>query len=158
MALAISGDREEAQELTQETFVRALQNLPRLKQPEKFQPWLRGIAFTVGKDVRRRAARERRHMQAAAQQTQRTQPGPAENAVSARESTSKDIALLGDLVAALPENCRIALDLRYREEFSYAQIAETMNVPVSTVRGLLYRATKSLRTKMKPTLKKGQSA
>jgi len=54
----------------------------------------------------------------------------------------------------LPENCRVALDLRFREGLSYAEIGEVMGVPASTVRGLLYRGTSTLRRKLKPMLKK----
>lgn len=158
MSLAISGNRDEAQELTQETFVRALQNLPRLRDPEKFSAWLRGITFTVGQDVRRRAARERRHMEAAAQQVVQHEVGQPDLDVASREAGDRQLKILAEQVATLPENTRIAIDLRFREGFSYAEIAQAMNVPVSTVRGLLYRGTKALRLKLKPLLKKGLSA
>lgn len=151
-SLAICADREEAQELTQETFVRALQSIPRLKAPAKFPSWLRGIAFTVGRDVRRRAARERKHSQAAGQLRPQS-AGAADAALAKQEVLSKEQQMLAELVAGLPENCRIALDLRFREDLSYAQIGEAMGVPPSTVRGLLYRGTKALRQKMKPMLK-----
>ncbi len=152
VSLAICGDREEAQELTQETFVRALQSMPRLKVSAKFASWLRGIAFTVGRDVRRRAARERKHAHAAGQLRPQA-AGTADAALAQREALGKEQQMLADLVATLPANCRVALDLRFREDLSYAQIGEAMGVPPSTVRGLLYRGTKALRQKMKPMLK-----
>lgn len=153
MAMAITSDAHEAQELTQETFVRALKNLPRLEAPDKFQPWLRGITHTISRDIRRRAARERRHVVAAAQE----RPVAAEAAdapVSEDEATSAELAALAGLVATLPENIRVALDLKFREGLSYDEIGQTMGVPASTVRGLLYRGTKALRERMAPTLKK----
>ena len=52
------------------------------------------------------------------------------------------------------EEPRVALDLRFRENLSYAEIGEVMGVPASTVRGLLYRGTLALRLKLKPMLKK----
>jgi RNA polymerase sigma-70 factor (ECF subfamily) len=127
--------------------------MPRLSAPEKFPSWLRGITHTIGQDVRRKAARERKHVQAAGQIRPRTSATPSEE-VSKQEVSDKEQELLNDLVAGLPENCRIALDLRFREDLSYAQIAKTMGVPVSTVRGLLYRGTKALRQKMKPLLER----
>lgn len=153
MSLAISGDRDEAQELTQETFVRAMQSMPRLQAPEKFPSWLRGITATVGQDMRRRAARERRHSQAAGQIRPHADLA-TDVAVADGEALAKEQMLLADLVASLPENCRIAIDLRFREDLSYAQIGQVMGVPASTVRGLLYRGTKALRQKMKPMLKR----
>lgn len=152
-AMAITCDPEEAQELAQETFVRALQNLPRLEQPEKFKPWLRGITHTIGQDLRRKAARERKHMKAAAQERPTAARGPAE-ALANREAGSRETALLEELVASLPENVRVALDLKFREGLTYAEIGEVMGVPASTVRGLLYRGTKTLRLKLRPMLKR----
>lgn len=149
MALAITGDGHEAQELTQETFVRALQNMPRLEQPARFQPWLRGITHTVSKDVRRRAARERRHLQSAATQAPSSAPSASEGFV-AREASAHEQQRLAELVAGLPEQVRVAIDLRFREGLSYAEIGEVMAVPASTVRGLLYRGTRALRTKLTP--------
>jgi RNA polymerase sigma-70 factor (ECF subfamily) len=152
-AMAIALDREEALDLTQETFARALQNLPRLQEPSKFQPWLRGITHTVSQDLRRKAARERRHMQRAAHQRP-VSVGDAHDAIASREAGEKELAVLSELVAALPENCRVALDLRFREGLSYAEIGNVMGVPASTVRGLLYRGTRDLRLKLRPKLKK----
>ncbi len=151
MSLAIAGDPDEAHELAQETFVRALQSLPRLEDPAKFAGWLRGITSTLGKDVRRRAARERRHLQAAARQREGASEA-ADAQLARREALGHEQAALAELVDALPENTRLALDLRFREGLGYAQIGELMGVPASTVRGLLYRGTKALRLGMRPLL------
>jgi len=153
-AMAITGNGHEAQELTQETFVRALMNLPRLDDPTKFPPWLRSITYTVGRDVRRQAARERKHLEVAALGRAQEAP-PAHAGLAQREASDLERALLADLVAALPQNVRMALDLKYREGLSYAEIGEALGVPASTVRGLLFRGTKALRTKMKPMLRPG---
>jgi RNA polymerase sigma-70 factor, ECF subfamily len=153
MAMAITADPHEAQELTQETFIRALKNLPRLDAPEKFHPWLRGIAHTIGRDIRRKAARERRHLEAAAQE--RPSAGaPADASVADGEAQSAELVALGAELATLPENTRVALDLRFREGLSYEEIGQIMGVPSSTVRGLLHRGTKALREKLRPTLKR----
>ncbi|RMG17776.1 MAG: RNA polymerase sigma factor [Planctomycetota bacterium] len=152
MSLAITGDRDEAQELTQETFVRALQGLPKLSSPERFPSWLRGIARTAGQDARRKAARERKHALAAGERgARRASPTPSEE-VSARELAQADRAQLEAQLAALSSDCRLALDLRFGEDLSYAEIARVLGVPVSTVRGLLYRGTKTLRERMRPHL------
>lgn len=153
LAMAITADVEQAQELTQETFVRALKNLPRLEAPEKFDPWLRGITHTIGRDIRRRAARERRHVEAAALERP-TSVEAADVPVSEAEAAQAELDALAALVSTLPENVRVALDLRFREGLSYEEIGQTMGVPASTVRGLLYRGTKALRERLGPTLKR----
>lgn len=154
MAMAITADHHEAQELTQETFVRAMKNLPRLDAPEKLYPWLRGIAHTIGRDIRRKAARERRHLEAAAHERPLAD-APADASLAAGEAGAAERARLASAVAALPENLRVALDLRFREGLSYQQIAEVLGVPASTVRGLLYRGTKALRERMGATREEG---
>lgn len=151
-AYALTGDAQEAQELTQETFVRAMQGLPRLESSEKFGGWMRGITNTLARDVRRKAARERRHLKAAARQRDGHE-APVDEAVAGKEAGAKHVAILKGLVETLPENVRVALDLRFREGLSYAEIGEVMGVPASTVRGLLYRGTKALRSKMRPMLR-----
>jgi RNA polymerase sigma-70 factor (ECF subfamily) len=157
MALAITGDRNEAQDLAQETFVRAMQGLPNLSAPEKFPSWVRGIASTVGKDVQRKAAREKKHVQASSWGKAQV-AAPVDVGIAEREASGREQALLADLVAALPESTRVALDLRFREGMSYAQIGQAMGVPASTVRGLLFRGTKALRQKIQPMLKRAKGA
>lgn len=151
-SLAVCIDADEAVELTQETFVRALQNLPRLKESERFAGWLRGIQYTVSQDIRRRAARERRHRERLAQVRPERPPEQPDAVVADRELAERAGAQLADELAQLSEPCRIALDLRFREGLSYAQIANVMGVPASTVRGLLYRGTRTLRDRMRPAL------
>lgn len=150
-AYALTGDAQEAQELTQETFVRAMQGLPRLESSEKFGGWMRGITNTLARDVRRKAARERRHLKAAARERD-GHGAPVDEVVADKETGAKHVAILKELVGTLPENVRVALDLRFREGLGYAEIGEVMGVPASTVRGLLYRGTKALRSKMRPML------
>lgn len=159
LALAIAGDRGEAQELTQETFVRALSSLPRLQEAERFGPWLRGITLTVGNDVRRKAARDRRHQAQAARERAARDPGvEASPAVelARRDDDARALELLRALMPALPDTCRVALELRFGEGLSYAEIGEVLGVPASTVRGLLYRGTRALRQKMSPMLARAQ--
>ena len=148
LARAVTNDPQEAQELTQETFTRALQNLPRLETPERFTPWLSGITYNLSQDLRRRAARERKALSAAAQGRPATSPG-AGQVFADQTALSERQRRLAELVATLPENTRVALDLRFREGLSYAQIGEVMGVPPSTVRGLLYRGTKALREQLR---------
>ena len=82
------------------------------------------------------------------------EPPTQGHTISARESGQRELALLANALPGLPENVRLALDLRFRESLSYAEIGEVMGVPASTVRGLLYRGTKALRTKLKPQLER----
>lgn len=153
-AMAITADHHEACELTQEAFVRALNGVSRLEDPDRFGSWVRGITYTLGQDLRRRAARERRHLQQVAQERRGEAPA-ADVEPAAKEARDQRSAAVAAAISTLPETTRIALDLRFREGLSYAEIAEVMKVPASTVRGLLYRGTRTLRLKLRPGLAPG---
>jgi len=53
-------------------------------------------------------------------------------------------------IAAMPEHYRAILHLRYREEFSYEEIAVTLGMPLGTVKVRLHRAHEALRRKLNP--------
>lgn len=58
------------------------------------------------------------------------------------------IARLGQALAALPERCRLVMQLRWRDQLSYAEIAETMGISVKGVENQLSRGLKALRERL----------
>ena len=57
-------------------------------------------------------------------------------------------------MAEMPENMQVVLSLRFYEKLSYRDIADFLDVPVSTVRGMLYRGTQLLRKLLAEYLKR----
>src|SRR5262245_7888324 len=57
LALAMTGDAVQSDEVTQDTFVIAWRRLPEMQQPERFRGWLCGIARMLSRRVRRRGVR-----------------------------------------------------------------------------------------------------
>jgi RNA polymerase sigma-70 factor, ECF subfamily len=123
------GNRQAAEDLMQETFTQ-IWSRPNGFQPERGA--LRAYLFGVG---RKRASEWWR--------THRSENTSKENdiAVSSAEKSS----IMGDAFRKLPEEQRSLLWLREVEGQSYAELAETLEIPVGTVRSRLFAAREALR-------------
>jgi RNA polymerase sigma-70 factor (ECF subfamily) len=148
LAYSYMRNAEEAEDVAQEAFARALSALPSLERPERFPSWLNGIAAHAAVD----RLRQRATAGAAAEPWKdlRAPPAPTpEEAVARAERRGRISKALEAALGELPEESRRAVLLRFFAEMSYAQIAEFTAVPVSTVRGQLYRATRHLRDRLR---------
>ncbi len=148
-------DSHEAQDVTQEAFIKAYRALPGFRGESAFYTWLYRIAINTAKNYL--VARNRRP------------PGVDVDAGDAEffdgEHGLKDIEtpermLLRDeigqtverCVARLPEDLRMALTLREYEGLSYEDIAEVMQCPVGTVRSRIFRAREAVDKALQPLL------
>jgi RNA polymerase sigma-70 factor (ECF subfamily) len=149
-ALAYSYVRNasDAEDVAQDAFARSFISLARLENPERFPSWLNGIAAHAAVDrLRKRAAAGAagdpwRAMRA-------VHPPAPDAEVTDTERQQHLSKALDAALAELPEDSRRAVLLRFFSNMSYQQIAEFTSVPVSTVRGQLYRATRHLRDKLR---------
>jgi RNA polymerase sigma-70 factor (ECF subfamily) len=133
----LSADPHSADDLTQETFLRALQSLHRFEGRSSARTWLLSIARrTVADDLRRKAARPRisRHdWQRAAEQTQpRDLPG------------FEDGIALTELLDKIPGDRREVFVLTQLAGVPYAQTAARLGCPIGTVRSRVSRARTTL--------------
>ncbi|MGW6200804.1 sigma-70 family RNA polymerase sigma factor [Kribbella sp. NPDC055110] len=133
----LSADPHSADDLTQETFLRALQSLHRFEGRSSARTWLLSIARrTVADDLRRKAARPRisRHdWQRAAEQTQpRDLPG------------FEDGIALTELLNEIPGDRREVFVLTQLAGVPYAQTAARLGCPIGTVRSRVSRARTTL--------------
>ncbi|MFI1471069.1 sigma-70 family RNA polymerase sigma factor [Streptomyces wuyuanensis] len=134
----LSADRQAADDLTQETFVRALGSLHRFEGRSSARTWLLSIARrTVVDSLRHAAARprlsDRDDWQAVAEQTQpRGMPG------------FEDGIALAELLAQIPAERREAFVVTQLLGLPYAEAAEAMGCPIGTVRSRVARARTSL--------------
>ena len=127
--LRYSGNREDADDLLQETWMRVARSASRFDTARRFRSWIYGIATNLARDLfRRRTTRERALLDLA------TQPPAAPNA------DSVDRGELRERIAKLPENMRAVLLLRYFEGMSEVEMAEALNVPGGTVKSRLHAA------------------
>src|SRR5215475_5679601 len=140
IAYGILQSRVEAEDVVQDSLVKAWKTRWRVRDPEKFPAWLASIARHRAHDI----LRKRRHIPFAHERIE-----TAENETT--DTTELDQQLHSAL-AALPELHRAALTLRYFEEMDYRTIENTLGLTNGALRGILGRALASLRKQLRPAL------
>jgi RNA polymerase sigma-70 factor (ECF subfamily) len=129
-----SGNRDDADDLLQETWVRVARSAQRFDTARRFRSWIYGIATNQARDLfRRRMTRERALRDLAA------------HPPAASGANSVDRGELRERIAELPENMRAVLLLRYYEGMSEAEMAEILDVPRGTIKSRLHAALRRLR-------------
>lgn len=136
---SILGNVPDAEDACQEALMVASTNLSSLREGQRFLPWVIGIALHKARDIQRRDARERTHL---------SQLPPPSLRLAPDDRDERMLAVM-NVLRSLPEEQRIAVNLKYHSGLRYAEIAELMAVPLSTVRGLLARATATLRQSLR---------
>lgn len=137
LAYLITGDRDLAEDLVQDAFVRLAGRLLHLRDPGGFEPYLRRTIVNLANAHFRRRKVERRYLEQ--QKTKRPEVGPGPD-ISTREAMRS--ALLG-----LPTRQRTAIVLRFYEDLSEAQTAELMGCRPGTVKSLVSRGMSKLKTR-----------
>lgn len=152
-------DHSEAQDVTQEAFIKAYRALPKFRGDSAFYTWIYRIAINTAKNYL--VSRGRRP------------PGNDvdiadgelfETGQRLRDINSPEAQLLTDEIQRtvwqaldeLSEDLRAALTLREFEGLSYEEIAEILGCPVGTVRSRIFRAREAIDEKLKPLIGNGQ--
>lgn len=151
LALRMSGNPADAEDIAQETFVRAYRHLNKFKGKSSLKTWVFRIALNCSNTRLKRRGRRLAH---------RIEDGESEleQAVDAGRSP-EERALAADLSAAvrqgldhLPVHYREAVLLRDFEELDYAEIAEVLGVRIGTVRSRIARGREQLRKRLEGKL------
>ncbi len=149
-------DSAEAEDVTQDAFIKAYRALPGFRGESAFYTWLYRIGINTAKN----------HLLATKRRTPTSTPFDAEEAESFEDagllqeiSTPENELMSKQVVDAvraslqeLPEDLRSALTLREMEGLSYEEIASVMNCPVGTVRSRIFRAREAVAEKLRPLL------
>jgi RNA polymerase sigma-70 factor, ECF subfamily len=144
VALRMLGSRAEAEEIAQETFLRAHRALGEFRGEARLSTWLYAIASRLC--LNRLASGARRHEQGDEVAVLRQ---PAEGADAAAVLELQELqAALHEAIAALPDDRRIVVVLRDVEGLAYEEIAEVLGLPLNTVRTRLHRARLDLKAKL----------
>jgi RNA polymerase sigma-70 factor (ECF subfamily) len=143
VAYHLTGDAATAEDVAQETFLRAWQHLPRFepRRAVSFRAWLCRIARNRALDVIRR----RREVEPL--DPRRADPGPTPAAQASRAEVA---AAVRAAIGRLPEASRETVVLRELEGLSYAEIAAALDVPIGTVMSRLHAARKRLALELAP--------
>jgi RNA polymerase sigma-70 factor (ECF subfamily) len=130
-----AGGSLNANDLSQECFLRAYRNLSRLRQRDRFGPWLVGIARQVAREHRRSKRRDRHEFVSETIPVADCPRDPAD-AVQGAEET----ALVLDRLAQLPERERLAIDAFFLRECDADEAAAMLGLSRSGIYALLARA------------------
>jgi RNA polymerase sigma-70 factor, ECF subfamily len=142
--LRVSGDRDDAADLFQETWLRAYRAYPRLHPESDARPWLYAIATNLCRNRARDGARRARVM------VRDTEECPAadtkgEHPHSLYETDGYVMVHLREQIADLPTKQRQALYLRYFGGLDYAEIATTINCSQESARANVSQAVRKLK-------------
>jgi RNA polymerase sigma factor (sigma-70 family) len=141
LARRLTGNRADAEDLTQEVFLRAFRSIDEV-DPADPAGWLHRITVNAHIDQLRRRARRADELSAEVGEGLRcSAPGPEQVVVSRRLDAD-----LEDALAALPADARRAVLLRDVEGLSYLEVANRMGVGTDTVRSWIHRGRSRLRT------------
>jgi RNA polymerase sigma-70 factor (ECF subfamily) len=134
-------ERADAEDMSQETFIRAHARLHRFDVERPFGPWIRRVAANVCLN----------HLESQKVTVELDDEKDADESQSplgrleVRERNEQIRAAL----ASLPANYRAAIELRHYQEMSYGEIAAELKIPLSDVKSNLFRARKLLAEKLK---------
>ena len=139
--LRLVGARDEAMDLTQETFMKAHQALPGWRPEAQFRTWLFSIAHNTALDVLRRRQRVEfvSFSDLPAGEEDHALPDPARQP-DERLADRQSIELLERTLQELPAEHREILLLREMEDMSYTEIAATLGIAEGTVKSRIARA------------------
>lgn len=143
LCLRILGRRTDAEDATQEVFVRLLERARSFEGRSALRTWIHRL--TVNHCLHRLEKERRRDAEALPPDLLTADPSPVEVAERG-ESRERLVALL----ARLPVDLRVALVLREIEQLSVREIAETLTIPEGTVLSRLFRARERLATWVAP--------
>lgn len=151
LAYRMLGNRQEAEDVVQDTFLRMYEHLASFDRSRKFSTWLYRIATNLCID---RLRRRRSVYSLDADMTggdgmdgysvlRTGDPGPEETLVL----TERQRMVL-EAIASLPDKYKVAVALRYYQDLSMQEISDIMQIPVSTVKTRIHRGREYLRRKL----------
>ena len=133
------GEQREAEDLTQEVFIRAYRRLQSFDTQRPFGPWIRRVAANLCYNH----LQKNQPMLLPIQDEQDYEMEKSRDPQSMIEINEKNKSIRW-AIAKLPPAYRIALELRHYHELSYEEIAKELDLPLNTIRSHLFRARKKM--------------
>lgn len=140
----------DAEDIAQDVFVELYQSLPAFRNESKLSTWIYRISVNKSLNFVKRKKRESllNNLSFWGRESKTENPVHTDSIMGAADQNmmyTETKKILKDAIGKLPENQRVALILSKYQELSYKEIAEVMNVSVSSVESLLFRAKTNLR-------------
>ena len=151
-AMRLTRNRADAEDLVQDTYVKAFRHAGQFKRGTNLRAWLYTILHNTWRNRRRDASRDTVDIDSE-QADQLAAGGSGGEQIETPERILIRSTLDADLQAALdslPDAFREAVWLRDVEEFTYAEIAEMLTVPIGTVMSRISRGRRMLYEKLSP--------
>jgi RNA polymerase sigma-70 factor, ECF subfamily len=149
LTYGIMGREEDARDATQETFIAAFRNLSGFRGDAKVSSWLQRIAVNQCITRQRRAkVRGETSLEGAAEDNGVQFAAPIHETPARIAEGQERTEAVRRAVSALPPELREVLVLKEFEELTFQEIADTLQVPLSTVKSRLYTALKQLRLRL----------
>ena len=130
-------DHHLAEDAAQETLAAACRQLPKLRKPEQFGPWVVAICRNIARDMLRERQRQRKPVKI------------CQGDQCDSEQADDHKAILAEAVQKLPGHLREIVFLRFYNEMSYRQIAKVLDATEQAIDGRLRRAKKKIAIYMK---------
>lgn len=141
LAVRLCRDRSLADDLTQETMVKAVQKLEQLQSADRLRVWLLQILANTWRDHLRKQAR-RKHEPLTRELVRHEQP------IERNLESQEELQTVLDTMDSLPERQRAVLHLFAVEQLSLVEIGEILNMNPSTARVNLFHARQSMKRKL----------
>lgn len=148
VALGVLRERAEAEDVAQESLLRAYRNFHRLRDRATFRSWLVRIAWRTAIDHRRAQRRRQRYEEGAAKDGLREIVSAAQNAEELAASREFERHLAEEM-DSLPEKLRIVMIMAAIEGYDTREVAALLGLPEATVKSRLRLARKRLAEKLR---------
>lgn len=134
---------DEANEVTQETFLAAWQGLRSFRGDARFTTWLHRIAYNCAlKQL------EQRKKDNALQVAMQAEAVDSDERIGAELEAHDRQALVREHISTLPAKYRVVLVLRHLQEMTYEEMAEILTMPIGTIKTHLFRARNLLKERL----------
>jgi RNA polymerase sigma-70 factor (ECF subfamily) len=138
VAYKFVGKHDEAEDLTQDIFLKIFRSLDTFDRRANFQTWLISVSRNLCIDHYRSVRKERETIDRGVDASDLSPATPEPGPIAALEQRDR-VVLLRQAMAALPETLRTAVLLRDIQELSYQEIADKLRLPEGTVKSRINR-------------------
>ncbi len=149
------GQNGDVQDVAQDAFIKAYTALPGFRGEAAFYTWLYRIAVNSAKNYLMARGRRPAAVDVDAEEAEFFENSDAlkENASPERLALTEEIKkVIFDTIEQLPEELKIAIQLREIDGMSYEDISAAMGCPIGTVRSRIFRAREAIDTNLQPLL------
>lgn len=161
LAYRMLGNRQEAEDAVQETFLRVFMNLERYDEQQKFSTWI----FRIGTNLCIDRLRKKKPNYSLDAELPEGEGGDWYSMLPSEDATPEDQVILSETqqqirraIEAMPEKYKSVVILRYLQDLSLQEIGDVLDMPVTTVKTRVHRGREFLRQQLdkldKPDSKK----